>query len=88
MRPFLVHVKKLDWTLIVLTLVLVGIGLLSIYSSSLGREDFFNFKKQIIFLGVGFFLMIVISFFDWRLLREDPNLILILYFTCLLLLEG
>ena len=32
--------------------------------------------------------MILISFFDWRLLREDPNLILILYFICLLLLAG
>lgn len=88
MKPFLAHIKKLDWTLIILALLLVTIGLLSIYSSSLGRKDFFNFKKQIIFLGVGFFLMILISFFDWRLLREDPNLILILYFICLLLLAG
>ncbi|GAI38644.1 unnamed protein product, partial [marine sediment metagenome] len=31
------------------------IGLLSLYSSSLGQGDFLNFKKQIIFFGGGFF---------------------------------
>jgi rod shape determining protein RodA len=61
-------------------------GLLSIYSSSKG--DFLNFKKQIIFLGVGFFLMLVLSFFDWRALRDDPYFILTLYFLCLLSLAG
>ena len=88
MRLFSAHIKKLDWTLIIITFLLVCIGLLSIYSSSIGRRDFFSFKKQVIFLGVGFFLMLIISFFDWRQLREDPYLILSLYFFCLLLLGG
>ena len=82
------HLKKLDWVLIITTLLLVGIGLLSLYSSSLGKKDFLNFKKQLIFFGIGIFLMIFLSFFDWRLLREDPHLILILYFLCLALLVG
>jgi len=82
------HLKKLDWVLIVTAILLVGIGLLSIYSSSLGKGDFLNFKKQIIFFGVGFFLMFLISFFDWRELRENPYLILIFYFFCLLSLAG
>jgi len=82
------HLKKLDWVLIVTAILLVGIGLLSIYSSSLGKGDFLNFKKQIIFFGVGFFLMFLISFFDWRELRENSYLILIFYFFCLLSLAG
>lgn len=82
------HLRKLDWILIVSALLLVGIGLLSIYSSSFGRGDFLNFKKQLIFLGVGLFLMILVSFFDWRTLRDDPYLILILYFFCLIFLAG
>ncbi len=86
--PCIHHFKKLDWILIISALFLVGIGLLSIYSSSLVRGDFSNFYKQIIFLGIGFFLMLVVSFFDWRLLRNDPYLILILYFFCLLALGG
>jgi len=88
MKLFIVHLRKLDWILIISALVLVGIGLLSLYSSSLGRDDFLNFKKQIIFFGIGFFLMLGISFFDWRQFREDPYLILILYFLCLVALGG
>ena len=82
------HLKKLDWILITATVLVVGIGFLSLYSSSLGRGDFLNFKKQIIFFGVGFFLMMGLSFLDWRSLREDPYLILILYFLCLAALVG
>jgi len=82
------HLKKLDWILIIAAVLLVGIGLLSLYSSSLGRGDFSNFNKQIIFFGVGFFLMIGLSFFDWRGLRDNPYLILILYFLCIAALLG
>ena len=88
MQSLLHHFKKLEWTLITVTILLVIIGLLSIYSSSIGRDDFFNFKKQIIFFGAGFLLMILLSFFDWRILRQDPYLILTLYFICLAALLG
>ncbi|GAH52696.1 unnamed protein product, partial [marine sediment metagenome] len=82
------HFKKLDWILIITAILLVGIGLLSIYSSSIGKGDFLNFKKQIIFFGGGFFLMLTLSFFDWRELRENPYLILIFYLLCLFGLAG
>jgi len=82
------HFKKLDWALIASAVLLAGIGLLSLYSSSLGRGDFLNFRKQIIFFAVGFFLMLGISFLDWRALREDPYFILILYSLCLASLLG
>lgn len=82
------HFKKLDWILIITAILLVGIGFLSIYSSSLGKGDFLNFKKQIIFFGGGLFLMFILSFFDWRELRENPYLILILYLLCLFGLAG
>ncbi len=79
---FLSHIKKLDWILIASTLLLVFIGLLSIYSSSIGKADFFNFKKQIIFFGIGFLLMFLFSFFDYRILKNNPYLILVFYFLC------
>jgi len=88
MRFLLLHFKKIDWVLVITALLLAGIGLLSIYSSSMGRGDFLNFKKQIIFLVVGIFLMFLMSFFDWRVFRTDPYLILILYFICIVLLAG
>jgi rod shape determining protein RodA len=88
MKKILLHFKEFDWVLITVTFLLIGIGLLSIYSSSIGREDFLNFKKQLIFLGVGVILMLVLSFFDWRIFRENPYLILILYLLCLISLFG
>ncbi len=88
MNDIISHFRKLDWPLIIAAGALVAIGLLSIYSSSLGAGDFANFKKQLIFFGVGFFLMLFVSFFDYRILRNDPYLILILYFFCLAALFG
>ena len=80
--------KNLDWILIISTILLVGIGLLSIYSSSLGKDDLSNFKKQFIFFGIGLSLMFFLSFFDWRIFRENSYLILILYLLCVAGLAG
>lgn len=88
MNSLIFHFKKFDWLLIFCVIVLVGIGLLSLYSSSLGKKNFLNFKKQIIFLITGFFLMIIFSFLDWRIFRESSQLILILYLICCFLLAG
>lgn len=82
------RLKKLDWVLIVTSLILTGIGLLSIYSSSLGRGSFFNFHKQLVFLGLGLLLMFVISFGDWKIFTQNPYLILFLYLANLLALGG
>lgn len=83
------YLKKLDWILIISVLILVILGLISIYSSSsTKRGEFFNFKKQIIFLGIGFLGMILISFFDWRIFKTNPYLILVLYGLCILGLGG
>ena len=82
------HLKKFDWILIGSCLILVIIGLVSIYSISLGKGDFLDFKKQIIFFGIGFILMIILSFFDWRAIKENSYFILILYFLSVLLLLG
>ncbi len=84
MSQILLHLKKLDWSLIFCSLFLVLIGLLSLYSSS--RGDFLNLKKQIVFGLIGVFLMFLISFLDWRPLKESPYLILFFYLLCLLFL--
>lgn len=87
MRTLVLHLRQLDWLLIVVVLLLAGIGLLSLYSSSLQGEDFLNFKKQLIFLALGLFLMFLFSFWDYRIFRNDPYLIFILYLLgCLALL--
>jgi len=88
MQSLLLHFKKLDWPIIISASLLVFFGLVSIYSSSLGRGNFLNFQKQIVFFAVGFLLMLALSFVDWRILRNDPYLILGFYFFCLLFLFG
>ncbi len=88
MYSFISHIKRLDWVLIIAVFLLCAIGLLSIYSSSLGRESFLNFKKQIIFFVIGFLAMFFLSFLDWRNFRQNPYLILFFYFFCLLFLAG
>jgi len=67
---------------------LTAFGLLSIYSSSFREGSFLNFEKQIIFLGIGLALMTTISFFDYRVLKNNSYLILTLYFLGLILLGG
>ncbi len=82
------HFKKLDWLLIASATLLVIFGLLAIYSSSLRKGDFLNLKKQIGFFVIGLFLMFLLSFFDYRILKNNSYLILIFYFISILLLLG
>ena len=83
-----IFLKKIDWILITAAVLLVGIGLLSIYSSSLGNDDFSNFNKQAIFFSIGLAAMLFLSFFDWRIFQGNSYLILILYLLCLAGLVG
>jgi rod shape determining protein RodA len=82
------QLKNLDWILIASSFLLVGFGLLSIYSSSVGKGDFLNFKKQILFFAIGILLMFFFCFFDWKTFRENSYFILTLYFICLAALVG
>ena len=87
LNKIFIHFKKIDWTLVFVPILLTLIGLFSIYSSSLFEGDFLNFRKQIVFLVFGIFLMFVFSFLDWRIFKENPYLILVLYFLHLLALS-
>tara|TARA_Y100000310_G_C20660882_1_gene804706 strand:+ start:1184 stop:2278 length:1095 start_codon:yes stop_codon:yes gene_type:complete len=88
MKAFIAHVKSLDWIMIGTALLLSLGGLLSLYSSSLGLGDFLNFQKQIIFLLIGIIFMLGISYFDYRILRNDPYFLLFLWFIGVLALAG
>ena len=82
------HLKKLDWKLVLILLALSAISLLCLYSSCSAQDNFANFYKQVFFIGSGFLLMFCLSFLDWRIFRENSFLILALYFVCILLLVG
>ncbi|MBU1045566.1 rod shape-determining protein RodA [Patescibacteria group bacterium] len=83
------YFKKFDWPLVLTAIILTGIGLLSLYSSSLGIVgSFLNFNKQLIFLGVGLTLMIILSFVDYRGLKDNSYLILVFYALGIIALIG
>ncbi len=81
MTKTLNHLRNLDWIIVGMASLLAIIGLASIHGSIL-------FNRQVVFLGLGILLMVVVSFFDWRVLKEDSYLVLLLYSTGILLLLG
>jgi rod shape determining protein RodA len=83
----IIRLKKLDWWLIISTLLLTGIGLLSLYSQTQNEKNFY-FEKQAIFLGIGIFLMFLFSFFDYQVLKENSYFVLFLYLLSLIFLGG
>jgi len=88
MNAFLSQIKKLDWGIAIPSILLTCFGLAGIFSASAAKGDFLNFEKQVIFFSIGLSLMVAASFFDYRILRNNSYLILILYGICLLLLFG
>lgn len=88
MNTFLIHLKKLDWVLVACAIAITCFGLAGIWSTSIAKNDFSNFQKQLAFFVVGFVVMVAISFLDYRILRHNPYIILILYGACLILLLG
>ena len=76
------HLRKLDWFLVVIVLLLTGVGLLTIYGIG-SPESSVYFKKQLSFLGLAFFLMLGLSSLDYRLFRNYSSVLIILYLTSL-----
>lgn len=85
---FFGYLRKLDWGLIIPAVLLVCFGLVAIWSTCVAKDNFANFYKEAIFFAVGFLAMILVSLFDYRILRNNSYLILVLYGICLLLLAG
>jgi rod shape determining protein RodA len=82
------HLRKFDWILFITACSLVCVGLLSIFSSSTFSGDYSSFTKQITFFIISIIIMGVVSFYDYRKLRENSALILLFYFVSIILLAG
>lgn len=79
------HLRKLDWPLIIAVLLLSGVGLSTIYGIG-SDESAVYFKKQAFFLALGFFFMIGLSFFDYRVFKNNSFVLIAVYFLSLLFL--
>ncbi len=82
------HIKKLDFPLIFSAVGLSIMGLIAIYSACILSGDFSDVYRQIAFILIGLLIMVIVSFFDNRIIRENPAIILTLYFLSVLLLIG
>lgn len=60
--------RDIDWSLLVITLVLCGLGVLQIYSATAGTSLGNAWWKQVIAIGIGLLAMLVISSIDYHTL--------------------
>jgi rod shape determining protein RodA len=65
--------RQFDWVLFIAVLLLVGIGLATIYSVALSQDslDFLYFKKQLIFIAIGIVAAAVLIFLNYTLWRDS-----------------
>ncbi len=66
------HFYHFDWIIMASILLLISFGLVEIYSVALGRGslDLLNFRKQLLFAGVGLTALVFFSFVDYYFLRS------------------
>lgn len=79
---------SINWRLMVPAILLSGFGLLSIFSSSMGKGNYLNFEKQLIFFIVSIAIALAIGSTDLRFLKANSLLILSLYVLFLVSLLG
>ncbi|PIU16538.1 hypothetical protein COT20_00325 [bacterium (Candidatus Gribaldobacteria) CG08_land_8_20_14_0_20_39_15] len=80
--------KYFDWPLFLPAFFLTIIGLSSIYSASISRGSFFDFKKQLIYFALALALFVILSRLDLRFLKSNSYLVFGFYFLLLLSLVG
>jgi len=76
--------KKINFPLVLPAFFLTCFGLLSIYSSSLWRNDFSQFQKQIVFFLLSVLAFFLLSLFDLRFLKANSKLVFFFYLISLL----
>ena len=79
------HMKSFDWLLMGAVLLLMSLGLISLFSLS-GTSTSPFFQRQLIWLSLGIFLLTLTSFIDFRLFRTQSVMVFLFYiFTVILL---
>lgn len=85
MRYVLQHIRKYDWLLMGAVLLLMALGLITLFSLS-GINPFPFFERQLLWAWIGLAFLITASFIDFRIFRTQSAAVLLFYgFTALLL---
>ncbi len=69
-KHYFYYLKNFDWILLLSVLLLVSFGLMAIYTIGLGGQgnSLINFKKQAILAIIGFAILFVFAFLDYKIL--------------------
>ncbi|MEK7608864.1 MAG: FtsW/RodA/SpoVE family cell cycle protein [Patescibacteria group bacterium] len=76
MTELINHLKRLDWVLLSAIGLVFIMGLATFYATPLDHSLFY---RQLIFGFLGFALILGLSFFDWRILRENSGVLVAAY---------
>ena len=63
-------IKNFDWVLLLLTLAMIGVGLINLYSATSSQEGHQVFYRQLLWVCVGFGLLFVSLFFNYHRLEK------------------
>ncbi len=87
MNVFFLQLRRYDWLLMGAILMLVAIGLISLYSLS-GVSVFPFFQRQLVWAGIGIGLLALSSFIDFRLFRTQSAVVFFFYMVSVALLAA
>mgnify|MGYP001569263601 CR=1 FL=1 len=87
MSALFTHIRRFDWLLMGAVLLLIAIGLTSLFSLSGIRATHF-FERQLVWAGVGIILLIGSSMVDFRIFRTQTAAVIALYALAILLLAA
>jgi cell division protein FtsW len=88
--------RRFDYILLIVTLALVGIGIVMVYSTSAilaadrFQDPYYFLKRQALYAGIGFVLMILMMLLPYKILKRFayPILILSILFLIAVLIPG
>lgn len=77
LKKFFLYLKYFDWTLFFSVILLASLGLIEIYSITLGREafDMTLFQRQVFFVTTGIIIVFVFATIDYGLFQTYANYI-------------
>lgn len=76
--------KNTEWKILIYVTLLLIIGLIALYSASTSTE-FSEFKKQIMWIGIGIPLLFLLFFMDYRIIARFCPIIYIISIILLVL---
>jgi len=71
--------RDVDWTLLLLTLILCGIGVLQIYSATQSTDQADRWWKQALYVGVGLIVFYLVSQVDYHTLVGQSPLLYVIF---------